>query len=152
VLDAVPFRRSRYLIACCTIAGITVSAMILTGARRPFPTSTATPVPVHLLIFPKRPGTMSGVTMRITVDAGQAQSLSNLDDQMLLSLGDFEPGIHNYTLSGITGYQVDNAGVASRAPFPEGRCSGQFVVNQFQKYYLLMLVTQDGRTYQCQIQ
>jgi hypothetical protein len=108
--------------------------------------------PVQLLIWAKRSGTISGAAMTVSVDGQHRGEVSNLDEQMLRLLGDFEPGLHSYSLGGIRLFRVDHEGRVERIPAPDGSCAGQFVVQPFQTYYFLMVTSPDGTTFQCQIQ
>ena len=107
------------------------------------------PAPVNLIIWAKKASTMTGSSMVVSIDGGEGEVISNLDEQMLVDLGSYEPGIHNFVLSDIVGYMIDQDGASQRVTSGGGKCAGQFYVSSFQKYYFLGVNTPDGMNFQC---
>lgn len=115
------------------------------------PPNEISAVPVHLLIWARQAGSMSGATMEVSVDGKSVGSLSNLQQQMLMPIGSLNVGTHSFQLNDITGYMVDVNGSNTKATTTSATCSGQFAVQQFQTYYFVMVATNDGIHMQCQI-
>jgi hypothetical protein len=147
VLMRSTMRRIMFVLCAAVGTTVAVAALAQSGGER-----AVTPVEVKLLIWAKRPGTASGSTMSVAVDGGKSTDIDNLDSQMLVDLGSLEPGIHQFALSHIIVYNVDQKGVTSRVPGTDGTCAGQFFVQPFQTYYLLGVNSQDGQSFQCVIQ
>ncbi len=137
--------------ARAAIISLAVASLVTTGFAE-VGKSTGKPVAVKLVIWPKRAGVVSGSDMEVRVESQLKGQLSNLDEQGLLDLGGMDPGIHRFALSNIRMYAVDQDGGVQRMPNVNGTCSGQFVVQPFQTYYLVVANTQDGQTFSCMIQ
>ena len=114
--------------------------------------TTAQNVRAKLLIWPKVGGSMSGGTMNVEIDGKGAGSIGNLKTQELMDIGDLAVGLHQFNLTAITGYAIDQAGNAQKATAGDGKCNGQFIVQPFQIYYVVMVGTQNGTDFQCRIQ
>ena len=161
---ASPFPRGDAMMGCSglirvragALLALAAAALLSAGWQWP-PSRSATDslhnaVSVKLLIWPKRAGTPTGASMDVSVDGTTRGSISNLDEQMVLDLGNLEPGIHQYQLTNIGMYMVDNDGGTDRRNDGNGKCAGQFYVQPFQTYYVLGVFTQDGIGFQCNVQ
>ena len=120
------------------------------GAR----TGTSAQVSAKLIIWPKVAGSATGSSMRITIDgkSDSAVAISNLKVQELVSLGELNAGLHQYAITAIEVHSIDQAGNPSRINDGNGKCSGQFIVQPYQTYYVVMVGTANGTDFQCRIQ
>lgn len=128
------------------------AALVTSGIRSPLPSrSERAAVSAKLIIWPRQPNSMTGARMTVVIDAQSAQTISNLTEQQMIDLGSLTPGVHAFSLGSITGYMVDQNGGTQQASSGNATCAGQFLVSPYQTYYALMVASQDGVTFQCQI-
>jgi hypothetical protein len=130
------------------IAVVTIASLFAVAATPPNRVAVAT----KLIIWPKVAGSTTGASMRLAIDGNSVGSISNLSKQEMLDMGTLTTGMHQYELSSITGYGIDQAGNATKVNDGNGKCSGQFVVQAYQTYYFVMVGTQTGSDFQCRIQ
>lgn len=126
---------------------IAVTMLLLTTASRA-PTSI---VEAKIIIWPRMPNSVTGATFDISIDGNGKGSISNLNEQELLSLGSLSEGVHTFDLSNIQGYSIDAVGKSTKTTLPIGTCQGQFRATPFQTYYFVGVTTADGHDWRCQI-
>lgn len=122
--------------------------LFIVGAR----TATNAPVAAKLIIWPKVAGSATGSTMRVAIDGASAVAISNLKMQELISLGELSAGLHQYAITSIEIHSIDQAGNSQRINDGNGKCSGQFIVQPYQIYYVVLVGTSNGTDFQCRIQ
>ena len=113
----------------------------------------AAQLPSKLLIWPKLPNSATGATIDIAIDGTSRGTISNINQQEMLDIGDLAEGPHTFTLTNMVVYLVDSTGKATKAPISgSGTCSGQFRATPFQTYYFIGVRTPDGKSFECGIQ
>lgn len=81
----------------------------------------------RLSVFPKIVETPSGVTVDVRIDGRPAGTISNLDHQETIDLGELSLGDHAFDFENIRGYLVHESG-ADPIPGPGFACNGHFTV------------------------
>ena len=107
--------------------------------------------PTQLIIWPKVPASVTGMTLNVDVDGVAKGTISNINTQEMLSMDTLSAGIHTFQLSGMDGFFIDNNGIATKVSTSPGSCHGTFSIQAFQTYYQLMVQSVDGKTLVCAI-
>lgn len=145
-------RSSRAMGAVLRAVAICVILAAATGVPGASGNQSQTDGARMLLIWPKVAGSATGAVLSVSIDGKSAVKISNLVRQELVSLGSLSTGPHQFSMTGIEVHSVDQAGITSRVNDGAGRCSGHFVVQPFQTYFVVLVGTGNGTDFQCRIQ
>ena len=107
--------------------------------------------PAQLIIWPKVPASVTGMTLNVDVDGVAKGTISNINTQEMLSMDTLSTGVHTFQLSGMDGFFIDGKGIATKVSTSSGSCHGTFSIQAFQTYYQLMVQSVDGKTLVCAI-